>query len=264
MRRKVLPALSPDASAVPPAGISVEFDFEDGRYLRPDQRDGGLAYAPPGVPGGARVPLVVFLHGTNPRGEMHLWFDAAGPREDLRPFFDELDDEGSMPPLLVAAPSQTRDAEHGRDLFQGFDLASFAASTERAFAGSFTIDRSRVVLVGHSGAGCNADGGLLGVAKDPGTPPPLAIVAIDTCLGGEGAEMLAASPASTGVWVYWQTESWARPFDDFRAIFEKNRPPLPAERHVVPVTSPGPDPHNDIVPEALAHALRAIFRPSDP
>ena len=62
---------------------TVYFQHEDARFLHRYQRNGGAAVVPEGVPAAQALPLVVFLHGTNPTSEPHLWM--GGGSKDLRP-----------------------------------------------------------------------------------------------------------------------------------------------------------------------------------
>ena len=63
-------------------------------------------------------------------------------------------------------------------LWPGFDLDAFLDRTAARLAGIATIDRSRVIVVGHSGAGCNIHGGLATALHAKTTP--LADLVIDT------------------------------------------------------------------------------------
>jgi hypothetical protein len=88
---------------------------------------------------------------------------------------------------------------------------------------------------------------------------PFGIVSIDTCMTQDLAVALALAPVETRVAVYWQTLSWLRPFDEFRAAYELGREPRAAARDTLEELSAlGVDAHNAIVPEALSRVLAAL------
>jgi len=155
------------------AGKSFDFAFHDEEYLLPRQHSGGRAYVPKQVTADAPVPLVVFLHGVNRRNRLHMWL-GAGPA-DLRARLDKWIAQGDLPPAVLAAPSQTRDALWPAMLWTGIELDEFVAAAEKAVAGRARISRDHVIVAGHSGAGCNADGGLLKIAVDRGAIDRLAL-----------------------------------------------------------------------------------------
>jgi hypothetical protein len=77
-----------------------------------------------------------------------------------------------------------------------------------------------VFVLGHSGAACNPDGGLLRVARVPSLVVPRGIFAIDTCMDEDSGAALGSAPESAPVWVRYQPEIWPRPLDRFRATFK--------------------------------------------
>lgn len=200
------------------------FPFNDGRWLRPGQKNGGLAHVPKGARG--KLPLVVWLHGNNEEGEMRRGVGAPG--NDLRKLVPA--------PYVVAAPSQTLGAK-GASLFAGFNLEDFVDAVEKAIGAS--IDRSKVVVIGHSGAGCAGNAGIYG---NYGSIKPKQVIALDTCLGPAFAVLLAAIARNSKVSVYYQTRSWTRDFAGFTKAF--------GDRGTVEnVSVPGGgNPHEDIVP----------------
>ncbi|RYE94968.1 MAG: hypothetical protein EOO75_00535, partial [Myxococcales bacterium] len=174
------PAASPVVCTPAPAASSVRssqgprtgaeaseerFAFEDERYLLPHQKEGGLVYVPSAVPAGASVPLVIFLHGNNPNGPLHRGLGSGAglltssneieAGYDLRPVVQEMIDRGTMAPVMVGGPSQTREASKGRDMWPTFDPFAFVDAAERSLGDRARVDRERVVVVGHSGAGCS-------------------------------------------------------------------------------------------------------------
>lgn len=209
------------------------FPYRDDVYLRAGQRLGGQAYVPPGTRDGAR--LLVYLHGNNEGGALHSAMGARGDSFDLRTL--------APPGTIVAAPSQTKNAS-GAGLWAGFDLDAFVAAVEDATGAS--IDRSRVVLMGHSGAGCSSVGGLLAPLK---TIRPQLVAVVDVCGGAGFGAAFGKLGEEVPVHVFFQTRSWARDFDGFakalagRARFEEIRTP------------DGQNPHDAIVPIVTQRVL---------
>ncbi|MFO0673507.1 MAG: hypothetical protein U0235_28475 [Polyangiaceae bacterium] len=167
---------------------------------------------------------------------------------------------------LLAAPSQTADSAAAKTWWSTFSTSpAFVDATARAaeLAG-VRVDRARVILVGHSGAGCSEGGGLY-------APPRLTIRCrprssrIDPCLDGE----LGRSAARTGrpVVVAARQRVAARPrekrgFTDEGSTEEADR--LDMQR----LTVPGNDAHNAVVPVAFERFLcpepRTISRSRPP
>lgn len=211
--------------------MHVTFAFEDERWLQPGEHDGGLAHVFDEVV--APAPLLVWLHGTNEKGPLHRGLGAPG--FDLRTFVPRT--------TIVAGPSQTREAASGSRLWIGFDLTAFVDAVERATG--VPIDRARVTLAGHSGAGCNATGGLL---SRLGAVRPCAVIAIDGCLDARFGALFGALGEEVPVHVLHQQRVWPRDPRAFADAF--------AGRGVLEeLDVPGDHPHEDIVPIALGRAL---------
>ena len=184
------------------AGTTVRYPFDDARYLVAAQRDGAEAYVPDAASASNKpVPLVVFLHGINPEGALHVWMDGD---HDLRPVVDALV-EGGVEPFVLAAPSQTRDAGRGRYLWPDFDVDAFVAQTASAVARHVDIDSRRVYVVGHSGAGCNGSGGIAAAANAT-RAYVRGVLAVDTCMDADAGTALARFPSRIPVWVTWQNQ----------------------------------------------------------
>lgn len=209
----------------------IGFPFEDERWLAPSEENGGLAHVFDEVSDPA--PLLVWLHGTNEGGPLHRGLGAPG--FDLRTFVPRT--------MIVAGPSQTRDAKSGSRLWIGFDLATFVASVERATGR--VVDRAQVVLAGHSGAACSAAGGLLAPL---GEVIPRAVIAIDGCLDARFGALFGALGEKTAVHVFHQTRTWPRDPRGFAEAFA-------GRGSFVELTVEGDSPHEDIVPLALSRVL---------
>ena len=202
------------------------FPFHDAEYLSPGQTMGGQAFVPPGARDNAR--LLVYLHGNNDGGMMHGGMGATDTAYDLRKIVPS--------DTIVAAPSQTRNAS-GAGLWAGFNLDEFVAAVEHATGA--TIDKSRVILMGHSGAGCSSVGGLFGKL---GVIKPQLVAVVDVCAGPMYGEAYGRLAEQVPVRVFYQTRTWSRDFAGFlaglrgRATFEEVQTPA------------GQSPHSAIVP----------------
>jgi hypothetical protein len=80
--------------AAPAAAKTTYFPHQDARFLYRFQRNGGAVVVPEGARASQTeaLPLVVFLHGTNPTSELHMWLGGTG--RDLRPLVKRLIDSG--------------------------------------------------------------------------------------------------------------------------------------------------------------------------
>ena len=224
--------LSKAAKAARPAA-SFTFPYKDRLLLAPGQTDGGSAYVP--ANDGSAMPLFVWLHGNNADAVLHKDVNGAGAF-DVR---DLVPDE-----YVVAAPSQTNsEAASAPPLWQYFDLDSFVDATELAIGQP--IDRSRIVLAGHSGAGCNSAGGLLAKLK---YTYPARILAIDTCLNAAYGARFAA--LGVPVSAYYQTNQWVRDPAGFASAFV-GKGAVADENTFMKLDAD----HSSIVPMALARAF---------
>jgi hypothetical protein len=240
-----------------PAGAkTLYFPHQDSEFLYRYQHDGGAAVVPEGVPDDEPLPLVVFLHGTNVHNQMHVWMGGGG--KDLRPFVRKLIGSGQVEPFVFAAPSQTKNAGLARKVWQGFDLNRFVDDVVAATNGQASIDRSRVVLAGHSGAGCNPSGGLAADFWSAGVPLPLALVSIDPCLDRKMGHALARRPTQVPLLLWWQPAIWVREPQEFVAALGADKPEGRLDR-VVQLPPKGANPHEAILPVALERALRELF-----
>lgn len=237
------------------ADQTVYFHHQDEQLLLPNQEQGGAAFFSEKLSAGRAVPLIVFLHGTNEDGELHLWL--GGGERDLRPVASELMRSRRAPPFVLASPSQTRGAAQPRTLWSSFDLSEFVQDVERATAGRIKVDRGKVVLAGHSGAGCNPTGGL--AASPTKAIKPAAIVSIDPCLDAELGAAFAQRPATLPLTVFWQSAVWPRSPDRFWAALTADKPAQRVDRMTKLAVS-GATAHDAIVPLALEHIARELAR----
>ena len=230
---------------------TVTFPFEDARLLKEGQHEGGMAVVPEGVDRGA-APLIVFLHGKNGLGPLHA------EHAFVRSVVDRLVRGKRIASPIVAAPSQTKDASIGSHLFTGFSLAKFVDATQAALPDGVVIDRSRIILVAHSGGGCNLEGGLVTGAS--GSLRPRAVIAIDTCLDGDFGR--AYHDAYVPLLAYWES-FWMRDIHAFKTQLEgvlAYGPPL--LHRTTMLGGIGRDlatAHVQILPAALEYALPQVL-----
>lgn len=241
---------------------TLYFPHQDARFLHRFQRNGGAAALPEQASAEAEpLPLVVFLHGTNPTSETHMWLGGGG--RDLRPLAKRLIESGQVEPFVLAAPSQTKNAGLAATVWQNFDLNAFVDDVVRATEGLARIDRRRVVLAGHSGAGCNPRGGLAADYWSAGSPLPLALVSIDPCLDRKMGGAFARRPTGVPLLLWWQPAIWVRQPAKFQAALLQDKPEQRVDR-VRELPPMGANPHEAILPVAFESALRELLGTSKP
>jgi len=235
------------------AGGTTTFPYRQKTLLYSRDPAGGLVHVTTGAAHGEKLPVVVFLHGMNRDGIVHPWFGP--PQGDLRSIVEPLVRAGSVAPFILAAPTHTRHATGAASMWPDFDLSDFLEATDAALAGTAHVDRSRVVVVGHSGAGCNAAGGFLG--EGVLRARPLAVVAIDTCVNERVAPRLAALAEIANVRFFWH-RSWRRPVDDLASACSTC-----AIEEVVDLP-PRAIPHVAMVPAVLRRVLPELLPVASP
>ena len=233
----VLVAVSVSAEARA-AGVTVQFPYEDKERLYPYQHDGGIAYVA-GAPGTTKVPLVVFLHGNNTQVQTHMWMAGV---QDLRPLASKL--AALVGSFVLSAPSQTKDAQNAATLWNDLDIDDFVSKTATAI-GDVQIDRDRVYVIAHSGAGCNITGGITRVAH----ARVRAVMALDTCLDEETGKAFAPL---TRLWVLWQSKTWPRDI----ASFERGLGYASVGVRIDEIEVEGQGAHDAIVYEGFTRAVR--------
>lgn len=243
----------------------VEFPFQDDLRLLPGESNAGKLWRSHGLrDDGSAVPLVIFVHGIIFDGQRHHWLtvDPAGPW-DARPFMGSLVDEGALPPLVVAVPSQTRDATDPGKLFSGLDFDAFVEAVDRALAPHQRVDRARVVVIGHSGSACDPESASF-AALHARTFTPRALIAIDGCFAPSTARTLATTTGARDVIVTYQDQIWnERPFAEFRWSFERAaQAAWPRGLRVVDRREPpGENPHLSLVEDTVRHWLPVVLPP---
>jgi hypothetical protein len=220
-----------------------------------------LAAANPKKP----LPILVFLHGTNADKIKYRWM-GGGQEGDLRRIAAELMEAGQIPPMLVAAPSTILPAATAiaRTSWPAFDLDTFLDITAAKLRGIATIDRNQVIVAGHSGGGCNREGGLVTAVR--GSTPVHAALVIDSCMDLDVATPLAHTRPTTHVIVSFQLMSWTRrPIADFKRAFQRaveRAPAAPGVLRTLEQLHPTePMPHDAIVPLVLRRWLPSLLSP---
>ncbi|MFO0618352.1 MAG: hypothetical protein U0414_37510 [Polyangiaceae bacterium] len=216
-------ALPPDAKGnfetLPIHGKTIDFDYDGMDVHSPSRAYQGRVFLPAKVlDQGKPAPLIVFFHGLNKALTPHRWM-GGGNEGDVRRIIADMVDAGDIPPVIVAGPGSIEPAAvSGGESFPVFDLDKFVYLSRKAIAGIAEIDEARIIVTGHSGAGCAKTGGVAcgAVAKEP----PYAIISIDTCMNAALAEGLGAAPPTTHVIAAYQSGAWERDFDVFRAVFD--------------------------------------------
>lgn len=234
------------ASSAVAAPRTTTFAYDDGRLLRDGEQEGGLVHADRNDKGD--LPLVVFLHGVNESGPLHR---GLGGAFDVRPALDELRTNNGVAPFVLAGPSQTKEAWSGARMWSNFDLDAFVT----AVSVQVPIDTSRVILAGHSGAGCNAKGGIY---APRGKIVPMAILALDTCMDAGFGKLLGDAAKTTAVHAFWQSSIWPRDVDAFRKAIEQASG-SPAS--ITKLAATGANPHESIAALALKTTLPTLLPP---
>ncbi len=205
----------------------LDFPYRDGQLLAQRQTHGGRVWIPAVARArGGRYPLVVLLHGTTseePGPEPPHTLLA--PPLDLSRAFKRAVDQGTAGPMLVAAPSQSRNAQDSPSLWtgEGFDLADFVAvlDAELEAVSGVQVDHRFVSVLGHSGAGCvvtpREQNGLFRVARRASAlqKKGLRVVLLglmDICFHGYGGGRFlrdALSGTATHVAAMWvEPQTW--------------------------------------------------------
>lgn len=248
------------APALP--GASYDYDYDGQDVGHPELAWLGRAYVPPKAKQAAGpVPLVVFLHGLNAALIEHRWM-GGGTEGDVRRIVDALVAQAAIEPVVVAGPSSViaSQVSHGAS-WNRFDLDRFLDRTIAELRDVVAIDESRIVVAGHSGAGCSSAGGLATVGQS--RRRLLAILSIDTCMTGPLAEQLGAANPRTHVVVTYQTQTWkSRGFRAFRRIFDRavaRQPPAPGVLRELDHQEPEAAPHDATVRLTLERWLPRVL-----
>lgn len=208
------------------------------------------------------LPLLVFVHGLNTELIKYRWM-GGGNEGDVRRIVAELIESGQIPPMIVAGPSSVvpQNIVVAPTSWMAFDLDHFVDKTAAALKGVATIDRTKILVAGHSGGGCNIKGGIATAIKAKNVHT---VFSIDTCMGTDLATALAQAKKSTNVVVSWQALTWqTRPLKDFRTVFEREVKKAPADTGILrtldSMTPNIPSPHDAMVGLTLKKWLPVLL-----
>jgi hypothetical protein len=264
-------AAAPKKPPPPPPleGTSYDYDYDGKDVGHPERRWMGRVFVhkKAAALAGQPLPVLVFLHGNNGDGIKYRWM-GGGNEGDIRRIASELMEAGQVTPLVVAAPSSIDPytmTDAGAS-WPSFDLDNFLDKTAERLGPAAALDRGRVIVAAHSGAGCNIRGGL-NAALHARTTPVLAGLSIDTCMLLDLATALAHVRPTTHVIVSWQEMSWPeREFGSFKSVFlkeVKKAPPVAAGvlRELDPEQPSVMGPHDAMVSITLKQWLPKLLPP---
>ncbi|MBU0461860.1 MAG: hypothetical protein KJ574_04715 [Nanoarchaeota archaeon] len=179
----------------------VDFPFKDELWLKEGEQNGGRVWVPSQANCPGTYPLIIFLHGiqANPPRVIHGNMNRNGPGEggyDLTQDAKELITTGQARPFLMAAPSQDNEAS-ANSVWRGFDTTDFVSAVKNVLPEGVEI--GQVLVLGHSGAGCDRNGGIHTAAKS--SYPQYLFAQIDTCMNGEYGRALKSDIDSDQIFV---------------------------------------------------------------
>ncbi|MSP24575.1 MAG: hypothetical protein EXR75_05305 [Myxococcales bacterium] len=261
----VFAAAAPARAEAPAlAGQTLDYRYDAKDIGHPERAWLGRAFVPNlAATASGGMPLIVFMHGLNKALIKHRWM-GGGSEGDVRRIALDLVTNGKIEPVIVAGPSSIIASEVSQGAsFNHFDLDRFLDHTIEALRGVATIDEARIVVAGHSGAGCSLDGGIASVKKSRRRIH--AVLAIDTCMLPGLAELLSNLGPRTHVVATYQTASWkGRPFQAFSAAFARGVARRPVDEGITRVLerqSPAVAPHDSTVPLTFERWLPALLPP---
>ncbi len=254
----------------PLEGNTIDFNYDAKETGHPERAYMGRAFVHKKAAQyqHTELPLIVFIHGLNREKIKYRWM-GGGNEGDVRRIISEMIESSSISPVLLAAPSSIIPAAVDNAVLSwpAFDLDRFVELTEQALTGSARIDKKRVIVVGHSGGGCNTKGGIYSTIQSK--TKPMAVFSVDTCMLPDSAIALSKAPPDMHIIVSYQTQSWAgRPISEFQKHFEKEIKKLPPNpnvlRHLEQIRPKEPMPHDAMVPITLRTWLPKLLADAQP
>jgi hypothetical protein len=247
-------------------GATIDYEYDAKETGRPQLAWTGRAFVHDKVPRDKPAPILVFIHGLNIEKIKFRWI-GGGNEGDVRRIVSEIIDSGAIPPAIVAAPTSIdpRIMVNALTTWPDFDLDTFLDVTQKALGAAAKIDRARVIVAGHSGAGCNVKGGISTALRPKATKVQAGLV-IDVCMGHDLALDLVKAPKSTHVVVSWQEISWPnRPMTEFKNVFKRALKKDPAPEGILReldlVQPNAPAPHDAMVGITLKKWLPRFWGP---
>lgn len=264
------PGATPEARtrAPPPLdGATIDFAYDGRDVGHPERAYAGRVFVPARAAADPKVPrpLLVYLHGMNRELVKYRFMGGSGPGEaDVRSIVSDLVGTGAIAPIVLAAPSSTNPEAiaTAETSWPVFDLDRLLASTLRALGGAASIDLDRVIVAGHSGAGCNPTGGLFTAMQ--AVTRLRAVLFIDTCLLADLPGRMVRAFPTTHVVATYQTLSWDdRPFAETKRSFARELAGHPAPagvfRELEQLRPAEPMPHNAMVQLTLERWLPRLL-----
>jgi len=203
-------------------GRTIDFPYKDATLLPAGHAKSARLWVPNTARRDRTYTLVVLLHGLNKAGRKHpLLGGSAGV--DVPALATRLIRSGqARQRFVLAGPTQIRGAAHSDTLWRRFDLPGFVRAVRRNLPRGIRI-ADRVVVMGHSGAGCTPGSGLWWVARRHGKMLR-ALGTMDTCMDAAFGRHLRSwlwpkrqgGKGSARVWLinFWQA-GWRRDVQGF-------------------------------------------------
>ena len=206
----------------PAAARLIDFSYKDRELLPAGHARSARLWVPNTARKDRTYTMVVLLHGLNRAGRKHpLLGGSAGV--DVPTVATRLIRSGKVRQRFVlAGPTQIQGAGHSDTLWRRFDLPGFVRAARRKLPRGIRV-ADRVVVMGHSGAGCTPGSGLWWIARRHGRMLR-SMATMDTCMDAAFGRHLRSWlwPAGAGgrgsgrVWLinFWQP-GWRRDVDGF-------------------------------------------------
>ncbi len=206
------------------AGRFIDLPYRDSKLLGAGRAKSTRVWLPNTAKGDRWYTMVVLLHGLNKAGRMYPLLDPK--RVDVSRVATRLILSGKVRQrFILVAPTQIVGAAHSDTLWRHFDLPGFVEHVRRRLPRWLKL-RDRVVVMGHSGAGCTPGSGLWWIARRY-QPMVRAMATMDTCMDERFGEHLwqhlwpkpgrrRGKEPALGTWLinFWQP-GWRRDPEGF-------------------------------------------------
>jgi len=166
----------------------VDFSFKDSTLMTDGSKSSRMWI--PGVNDVLiqKLPLIVMLHGNNGGGEKYTYLSNNNENQKLYVAVGDLVKNNFISPMIVAAPSQVKNQKDysgtlSTSLWVNFNLDDFVDAVKLNLPKDVSIDENNIILIGHSGAGCNNNNGVRSALKTSNKYSPKHIVLSEICYG---------------------------------------------------------------------------------
>src|SRR5262249_33842103 len=142
-------------------GNTIDYEYDAAETGKKDRAWSGRAFVHQDLAAAKEAPLFVFIHGMNAERIKYRWM-GGGTEGDVRRIVEGMIDAGQIAPVIVAGPTSIDPVTMTNAMLSwpAFDLDTFIDRTQAALGPGLKIDKKRVVVAGHSGAGCNVNNGI--------------------------------------------------------------------------------------------------------